>query len=43
MTPEDLAAQASLDRALELDSEDNEAWATALLPLVAALWADLDW
>ena len=35
--------QAKLDRALELDAEWNEAWANEALPLVAVLWADLEW
>ena len=35
--------QESLDRALELDAEDNLAWANAYLPIAARLWADLEW
>ena len=35
--------QESLDRALELDAEENLAWANAYLPIAAKLWADLEW
>ncbi len=35
--------QARLDRALELDAEDNEAWANAALALTAKAWANLEW
>jgi hypothetical protein len=35
--------QARLDRALALDSEDNEAWARDALALTARAWADLEW
>jgi hypothetical protein len=35
--------QASLDRALELDAEENVAWATAYLPIAAKLWSELEW
>ena len=35
--------QARLDRALELDAEENLAWANAYLPIAAKLWADIEW
>jgi Ribbon-helix-helix protein, copG family. len=35
--------QESLDRALELDAEENLAWAMAYLPIAAKLWAELEW
>jgi len=35
--------QESLDRALELDAEENLAWATAYLPTAAKLWSELEW
>jgi hypothetical protein len=37
------AEQERLDRALELDSEDNAAWARDALALTARAWADLEW
>lgn len=37
------AEQANLDKALELDAEWNEAWAKAMLPVTAKLWAELEW
>lgn len=37
------AEQANLDRALELDAEENLAWANAYLPTAAKLWAELEW
>jgi uncharacterized protein (DUF1778 family) len=37
------AEQARLDRALELDAEENLAWANAYLPIATKLWADLEW
>ena len=37
------ADQARLDRALELDAEENLAWANAYLPIAARLWSDLEW
>jgi hypothetical protein len=37
------AEQARLDRALELDAEENLAWANAYLPIAAKLWAELQW
>lgn len=37
------AEQERLDRALELDAEENLAWANAYLPIAAKLWADLEW
>jgi Arc/MetJ-type ribon-helix-helix transcriptional regulator len=35
--------QESLDRALELDAEDNLAWAQAYLPIAAKLWSEIEW
>ena len=35
--------QEGLDRALELDAEENLAWANAYLPIAAKLWAELEW
>jgi hypothetical protein len=35
--------QARLDRALDLDAEDNAAWANDALALTARAWADLEW
>ncbi len=37
------AEQARLDRALELDAEENLAWAMAYLPIAAKLWSDIEW
>ena len=37
------AEQASLDRALELDAEDNLAWANAYMPFAAKLMSELEW
>jgi hypothetical protein len=37
------ADQARLDKALELDAEDNAAWAADALALTARAWADLEW
>lgn len=37
------ADQARLDQALELDAEDNAAWAKDALALTARAWADLEW
>ncbi len=37
------AQQARLDAALELDREENLAWARAYQPITARLWADLEW
>jgi hypothetical protein len=37
------AEQERLDRALELDSEDNVAWADDALAMTARAWADLEW
>lgn len=37
------ADQARLDRALELDAEENVAWATAYLPIAAKLWSEIEW
>lgn len=35
--------QERLDRALELDADDNAAWANDALALTARAWADLTW
>ena len=35
--------QERLDRALELDAEENLAWANAYLPIAAKLWSDIEW
>ncbi len=35
--------QAWLDRALEMDAEDNADWASDALVLTARAWADLEW
>ncbi len=35
--------QGRLDRALELDAEDDAAWANDSLALTARAWADLEW
>lgn len=35
--------QARLDRALELDADDNAAWARDALAMTARAWADLEW
>jgi hypothetical protein len=37
------ADQARLDRALELDAEENLAWANAYLPTAARLWSEIEW
>ena len=37
------ADQARLNRALELDAEDNIAFATEALALTARAWKDLEW
>src|SRR3954468_8235273 len=37
------AEQTRLDRALELDADDNAAWANDALALTARAWADLRW
>jgi len=37
------ADQARLDRALELDAEENLAWANAYLPIAAKLWSEIEW
>lgn len=39
----DEADQARLERALELDAEENVAWANAYLPVAAELLADIEW
>lgn len=35
--------QARLDRSLELDAEDNAAWATDVLAITARAWANIEW
>ena len=35
--------QENLDRALELDAEENLAWAQAYLPIAAKLWSEIEW
>ena len=35
--------QQHLDRALELDAEENLAWAMAYLPIAAKLWSEIEW
>lgn len=37
------AEQGRLDRALELDAEDNRAWAEDALALTAKAWSQLEW
>ena len=37
------AEQARLDRALELDAQENLDWANAYMPVAAKLWADIEW
>lgn len=37
------AEQTRLDRALELDAEDDAAWASGALAITARAWADLEW
>ena len=37
------ADQARLDRALELDADENLAWANAYQPIAARLWSELEW
>jgi hypothetical protein len=39
----DQADQERLDRALELDAEENLTWANAYLPIAARLWVDIEW
>ncbi len=38
-----LVEQERLDRALELDAEENLAWAGAHLPAAARLWESIEW
>lgn len=38
-----VAEQDRLDRALELDAEDNRAWAEDALALTARAWSQLEW
>jgi hypothetical protein len=37
------AEQTSIDRALELDAEDNAAWAEAYSPIATQMWDRLEW
>jgi hypothetical protein len=37
------AEQATIDRALELDADDNAAWADAYAAVSAQLWERLEW
>ena len=37
------AEQERLDRALDLDAADNDAWARDALAITARAWADLEW
>ncbi len=37
------AEQARLDRALDLDADDNAAWANDALALTAKAWSELEW
>jgi len=37
------AEQANIDRALELDAEENLAWANAYMPIAAKLWSEIEW
>jgi hypothetical protein len=37
------AEQESLNRALELDAEENLEWANAFVPITAKLWSELEW
>ena len=37
------AEQERLDRALDLDAEDNRAWASDALALTARAWSQLEW
>ena len=37
------AEQHRLDRALELDAEDNRAWAEDAMTLTARAWSQLEW
>ena len=37
------AEQASLDRAIEAQNEENLEWAAAYLPIAAKLWSELEW
>ena len=37
------AEQASLDRAIEAQNEENLEWATAYLPIAAKLWSESEW
>ena len=37
------AEQATIDRAVELDAEDNVAWADAFAPIAARIWDRLEW
>ena len=37
------AEQASLDRAIDAQNEENLEWAAAYLPIAAKLWSELEW
>ncbi len=37
------AEQASLDRAIEAQNQENLDWAQAYLPMAAKLWSELEW
>jgi plasmid stability protein len=37
------AEQASLDRAIEAQNQENLDWAQAYLPTAAKLWSELEW
>jgi hypothetical protein len=37
------AEQATIDRAVELDADDNAAWAEAFAPITARMWERLEW
>jgi hypothetical protein len=37
------AEQSTIDRAVELDAEDNAAWAEAFAPIAARMWDRLEW
>ena len=39
----DDAEQARLDAAIEVQNEENLAWANAYLPVAAKLWSELEW
>ena len=37
------AEQDTIDRALEIDAEENAAWAEAYTPIAARMWSGLEW